>query len=174
MSAKVNLLGQDIFSRYPLAEVQEFDLFPFCEEERLGLIAFRPLAGGLLAGKYRPGEAPPEGSRYAGSRYAQPNFVELARPLLDVVEQLRPIAATRGQTLAQFALSWALSKQAVSAVLVGANSTSQLQELVGAVDRRLTTDEMQAIDAIRETLPGCVTTPSAIEQRWRSRGWAQV
>jgi aryl-alcohol dehydrogenase-like predicted oxidoreductase len=174
VAAKVNLLGQDVFSRYPLAEVQEFDLFPFCQEEQLGLIAFRPLAGGLLTGKYRPGEAPPAGARYAGPAYARPDFVELARPLLEVVERLRPLAAARGQSLAQFALSWALSKPAVSTVLVGANTVAQLRELVAAAGRRLTEDELAATDAIRGALPGCVTAPSAIEQRWRQKGWTQA
>ena len=68
VAAKVSA-GTGCLLRYPLAEVQEFDLFPFCEEEQMGLIAFPPLAGGLLTGKYRPGEAAPAGSRYAGPTY---------------------------------------------------------------------------------------------------------
>ncbi len=76
IGARYSLLGQDPVARtrYPLMEVQEFDLLPFLEEEQLGFIPFRVLAGGLLTGKYKPGEPVPPGSRYAGSKHTPPNI----------------------------------------------------------------------------------------------------
>jgi aryl-alcohol dehydrogenase-like predicted oxidoreductase len=166
-----NLLGQDVYEPYVLGEVIDFDLIPFCAEERLGVIAFRALAGGLLTGKYRPGEAPPEGSRFTGSRYGRPDFVEKVRPLLEVVERMRPLAERRGETLAQFSIAWVLSKPVVSSVLIGANTVAQLTECVGAAGHRLSAEELRAVDEIRSVLPGCITVPSIIEQRWIERGY---
>lgn len=175
IGAKYNLLGQDMFSPYVLGEVQDFDLIPFCEEEGIGLIPFRPLAGGLLTGKYKPGQAPPGGSRYApGSIYSRPDFAEMARPMLEVVEQLRPMAERRKETLTQFALAWALSRPAISSLLVGANTLEQLKECVDAAGHRLSAEEMKAVDEIRGVLKGCVTVPSVIEQQWATRGYKQV
>lgn len=156
IGAKYNLLGQDVFSPYPLAEVMEMDLIPFCEEERFGLIPYRPLAGGMLTGKYRPGEPPPPGARYAGPVYNYPDFVEKARPLLEVVERLRPLAAQRGESLAQFAIAWVLSNPVVSSIVIGANTLAQLQECISANGRRLSAAELKEVDEIRGALPGCV------------------
>lgn len=156
VGAKRNLLGQDVFSPYPMAEVQDIDLIPFCEEERLGLIPFRPLAGGLLTGKYAPGQPPPPASRYASKTYAYPDFVDRARPLLEVVDRLRPLALRRGETLAQFALAWVLSCPVVSSVLVGANSLAQLDDCLAASGHRLSAEELDEVDALRAVLPGCI------------------
>ena len=158
-----------------LGEVHEFDLIPFCEEEQFGLIPFRGLAGGLLTGKYAPGEPPPTGSRFApGSMYSRPDFAEKALPVLEVVEKLRPLAEARGESLTQFAVAWILSKPVVSSILIGANTLEQLGECVGAAGHVLTDDEIQEVDEIRGVLPGCVTVPSVIEQRWRDLGYGQV
>jgi aryl-alcohol dehydrogenase-like predicted oxidoreductase len=174
IGAKYNLLGQDIFSPYVLGEVHEFDLIPFCEEEHIGIIPFRPLAGGLLTGKYKPGESPPPDSRYANPVYGRPDFVERVAPLLDVVENLRPLAEHRHETLAQFAIAWILSKPVISSVLVGANTIEQLDECIDASGHTLSPDELRAVDITRCVLPGCVTIPSVIEQRWRDQRWRQV
>lgn len=154
VSPKLNLLGQDIFYPYTLGEVLEKDLLPFCIEEGIGVIGYRPLAGGLLTGKYRIGEPPPAGTRFHGR--TELNFAERARETLEVVEGLKPLAAQRGETLAQLALAWALSKSGVSAVLVGANSTAQLEENLAAAGHRLSAEEMQKVDEIRRPLRGLV------------------
>lgn len=157
VGAKRNLLGQDVFSPYPLAEVQDLDLIPFCEEERLGFIPFRPLAGGLLTGKYTPGQPPPAGSRYASQTYSYPDFVARAHPLLEVVERRRPLAQRRGESLAQFAIAWVLSRPVVSSVLVGANTLGQLTDCLGASGHCLSAEELDEVDQVRSVLQGCVT-----------------
>ena len=166
VGAKRNLLGQDVFSRYPLAEVQDYDLMPFVAEEGLGLIPYRPLAGGLLTGKYTPGAPAPQGSRYASDVYSYPQFQERARPLLEVVDQLRPLAKRRGETLAQLAIAWVLSHPTVSSVLIGANTPIQLQDCIAAAGNRLSPAELEEVDVIRSVLPGCVTEPTGQEGKW--------
>ena len=125
----------------------EREVLPVCEREGLGQIVFSPLAQGALSGKYKPGEAP-DGSRGADparnmfmSRYLSPE--ELAR-----VEQLRPIAADLGMSLAQLALAWCLRQPGVSSVIVGVTRASQLEDNVKASGRPLPAEAVEALDAI--------------------------
>jgi aryl-alcohol dehydrogenase-like predicted oxidoreductase len=154
ISPKFNLFGQDIINPYTLGEVLEKDLIPFCRQEGIGILGYRPLAGGFLTGKYRRGQPPPPGSRF--DRQRQERFEERARPWLEVVERLEPLAAARGETLAQFALAWCLSKPGVSSVLMGANSMAQLEENLAAAGRRLSDDELREVDHVRRGLPTLV------------------
>jgi len=111
--------------------------------EGVGCIAFSPLAQGVLTGKYLAGV--PAGSRASldGSLSAD----QLSEATLAHVRALAEIAASRGQTLAQLALSWALRDPRVTSVLIGASSTAQLEENLAAVRRTsFTADELAAID----------------------------
>ena len=111
--------------------------------EGVGCIAFSPLAQGVLTGKYLGGV--PEGSRAAhdGSLSAD----QLSERTLVHVRALAEIAASRGQSLAQLALSWALRDQRVTSVLIGASSVAQLEEnLAAAGHSSFTDDELAAID----------------------------
>jgi L-glyceraldehyde 3-phosphate reductase len=108
--------------------------------EGVGCIAFSPLAQGVLTGKYLQGV--PEGSRASlnGSLSAD----QLAQ---DHVRALAGIAASRGQTLAQLALSWTLRDPRVTSALIGASSVAQLEENLGAAGRTdFTKEELAAID----------------------------
>ncbi len=91
-----------------------------------------------------------------------------------VVEKLRPLAERRGETLARFAVAWVLSTPVVSGVLVGANNLEQLKDCAGAAGHKLSAEELCEVDEIRGVLPGCVTAPSAVEQRWMDQGYRQV
>ena len=111
--------------------------------EGVGCIAFSPLAQGVLTGKYLGGV--PTGSRAAqdGSLSAD----QIAERTLAHVRALAEIAASRGQSLAQLALSWALRDQRVTSVLIGASSVAQLEEnLAAAGHSTFTDDELAAID----------------------------
>src|SRR6266851_324856 len=111
--------------------------------EGVGCIAFSPLAQGVLTGKYLGGV--PEGSRAArdGSLSAD----QISERTLVHVRALAEIAASRGQSLAQLALSWALRDQRVTSVLIGASSVAQLEENLAAAGRSdFTSDELAAID----------------------------
>ena len=111
--------------------------------EGVGCIAFSPLAQGVLTGKYLGGR--PAGSRATldGSLSAD----QISERILVHVRALGEIAAARGQSLAQLALSWALRDERVTSVLIGASSVAQLEEnLAAAGNTTFTEEELAAID----------------------------
>jgi L-glyceraldehyde 3-phosphate reductase len=111
--------------------------------EGIGCIAFSPLAQGVLTGKYLDGV--PAGSR--ASRNGSLTGGQLSEQTLAHVRALAEVAASRGQTLAQLALSWALRDPRVTSVLIGASSVGQLEENLGAAGRSdFTDDELARID----------------------------
>ena len=111
--------------------------------EGVGCIAFSPLAQGLLTSKYLAGV--PEGSRAARADSSLAAD-QLSEQNLGHVRALNEIAAQRGQSLAQMALSWALRDERVTSVLVGASSVAQLEENLGAAGQRpFSRDELAAI-----------------------------
>jgi L-glyceraldehyde 3-phosphate reductase len=111
--------------------------------EGVGCIAFSPLAQGVLTGKYLGGV--PAGSRAAQSGSLSSD--QISERTLAHVRALAEIAAARGQSLAQLALSWALRDQRVTSVLIGASSVAQLEENLAAADHTsFTDDELAAID----------------------------
>jgi L-glyceraldehyde 3-phosphate reductase len=122
----------------------ENGLFPVLEQIGAGSIVFSPLAQGMLTDRYLDGTVP-AGSRAATSRFLSerqlsPTYLERARALND-------IAAGRGQSLAQLALTWVLRQPTVTSALIGASSVAQLEQNVAALDAPpLTADEVAAID----------------------------
>lgn len=111
----------------------------------MGLVAFSPLAQGLLTRTYLDGV--PEGSR--ASRGGSFDRAWITPETLDRVRKLDEIARGRGQTLAQLALSWVLHDPRTTSVLVGASSVRQLDENLGALDGpALTRAELDAIDGL--------------------------
>ncbi len=127
---RYNILGRDI----------EREVLPACRDEGIGLVVFSPLAQGLLTGKYRPGQAAPEGSRGAG------NERMLRGEALAKVEKLRPIAEQAGLSLAEMALAWVLRLPEVTSALIGATRPEQVQENVRAAGVTLSADVLRAID----------------------------
>jgi L-glyceraldehyde 3-phosphate reductase len=112
--------------------------------EGVGCIAFSPLAQGVLTGKYLGGV--PTGSR--ASLNGSLSSDQISERTLVHVRALATIAASRGQSLAQLALSWALRDQRVTSVLIGASSVAQLEEnLAAAGHSTFTDDELAAIDS---------------------------
>jgi len=121
----------------------EGGLLDVLEREGVGCIAFSPLAQGVLTGKYLNGV--PAGSRASQDGSLSPD--QLAPQILAHVRALNELAAARGQSLAQLALSWALRDPRVTSVLIGASSIAQLEENLGAAAHTsFTTDELAAID----------------------------
>ncbi|MFI8081502.1 aldo/keto reductase [Kitasatospora sp. NPDC086009] len=115
-------------------------------ETRTSLIAFSPLAQGLLTDRYLSGEVP------AGSRMSVGRFLRAEALTGEKLEQLRSlnkIAERRGQTLAQLALSWVLRDERVVSVIIGASSTAQLDQNLDAFDGGpLTAEELAEIDRL--------------------------
>jgi L-glyceraldehyde 3-phosphate reductase len=112
-------------------------------EEGIGCIAFSPLAQGVLTGKYLNGI--PEGSRASLNDSLRGD--QLADKTLAHVRALNQIAASRGQTMAQMAISWTLRDPRVTSALIGASSVAQLEENLAAVSGPAFTDaELAEID----------------------------
>jgi L-glyceraldehyde 3-phosphate reductase len=121
----------------------EEDLLDVLGREGIGCIAFSPLAQGVLTGKYLGGV--PEGSRAAQRGSLTED--QISQRTLAQVSALNDIAAQRGQSLAQLALSWALRDDRVTSVLIGASSVAQLEENLGAAGHtQFTDEELAAID----------------------------
>jgi len=121
----------------------EGGLLDVLEREGVGCIAFSPLAQGVLTGKYANGI--PVGSR--ASRDSSLSRDDLSEKTLAHVNNLGKIAAARGQTLAQLALSWALRDKRVTSVVIGASSVTQLEENLAAAGHSDFTDaELAEID----------------------------
>ncbi|MGA8116516.1 MAG: aldo/keto reductase family protein [Actinocatenispora sp.] len=113
-----------------LWRVIETDLIPACDRLGIGQIAWSPLAGGVLTGKYRPGEAPPQSSRATLGIGAKSlgRWDFLNEVVLRSVARLAPLAEEAGLTVAQLALAWILRNPSVSSTIVGASRPSQLRE----------------------------------------------
>lgn len=121
----------------------EGGLLDVLEEEGVGCIAFSPLAQGVLTDRYLGGV--PEGSRASLGHFLTPEM--LTAETMRHVRTLNEIARSRGQSLAQMALAWALRDSRVTSVLIGASSVRQLENSLGAV-RNLSfrAEELEAID----------------------------
>ncbi|MEU1615791.1 L-glyceraldehyde 3-phosphate reductase [Streptomyces sp. NPDC005722] len=123
--------------------VEDDGLLDVLEEEGIGCIPFVPLAQGLLTDKYLNGI--PEGSRAAQGKSLDPTLItdEVVRRL----RGLNDIAARRGQSLAQLALSWVLRDKRITSALIGASSVAQLEANVAAVGAApLTAAELAEVD----------------------------
>ena len=146
----------------PQMEQPEYNMFnrervekeyaPLYQDYGLGTTIWSPLAYGILTGKYNSGI--PVGSRAALAGYEWVKD-EVTPERIAKVNELRPVAAGLGCTIAQLALAWCLKNRDVSTVITGASRLSQVQENVRAagVAERLTPDVMERIEAILDARP---------------------
>jgi len=125
----------------------EAEVIPLCEREGISQIVWSPLAQGVLAGRYRPGEAPPPDSRAASESMG--GFIGrlLTEPVLEAVERLRGVAEQAGLTMAQLALAWVLRQPNVASAIVGASRPEQVRANASASGIELDEQTLAAIDA---------------------------
>jgi aryl-alcohol dehydrogenase-like predicted oxidoreductase len=129
--------------------VIESEVVPACEELGMGQVVWSPIGQGVLTGKYRPGQAPPPGSRATDEKGGS-TFIQryLADDVLERVERLRPIADEAGLSMAQLAIAWVLQNSNVSAAIIGASRPEQVTENVKAAGVKLDPAAMKQIDDI--------------------------
>ena len=141
-----------------LWRVIEAEVIPACEDLGIGQIVWSPLAGGVLTGKYKPGQDAPAGSRGADPKFGR--FVEgwLKDDVLERVQQLGPIAERVDLTIAQLSLAWVLQNRNVSAAIIGATRPEQVEENVKAVGVELDAEIVDEINKLLE--PVAVTDPN--------------
>jgi aryl-alcohol dehydrogenase-like predicted oxidoreductase len=122
----------------------ERELVPLMQDQQIGLLVWSPLAGGLLSGKfYREGEGPKD------SRRAQFDFPPIDKDrAFNTVDVMREIAADRGVSVAQIALSWLLHQPVVTSVIIGAKNDEQLTDNLAAPQIELSVDELARLDKV--------------------------
>ena len=125
--------------------IEDDDTIGACDDLGIGIIAFSPLAQGILSGKYNR-KSDLSGTR-ASENYSL-NANRLEPRILDAVEKLGAIADARGQTLVQLALAWVLRRKEVTSALIGVRTLEQLKDCLGVTDKlELSGDEIEAIEA---------------------------
>jgi 1-deoxyxylulose-5-phosphate synthase len=134
-----------------LARSPERDLLPLCEASGIGVVPYNPLGAGMLTGKYRRGEEPPEGSRFAlgdyGRMYRERYW---SNQMFDVAEAVVEVAHELRATPAQVAVAWLLGRPAVTAALIGASRPEQLDDSVGAVRLQLSQEQLDRLDQVSQ------------------------
>ncbi|MEV0344524.1 aldo/keto reductase family protein [Nonomuraea sp. NPDC050680] len=132
-----------------LWRVIEPEVVPLSEREGIGQIVWSPIAQGVLTGKYLPGQAPPEGSRATDSAGGADMIARFMNDdVLTRVQELKPIAADLGLTMAQLAVAWVLQNPNVASAIVGASRPEQVRDNVKAVGVKLDSDVLERIDSV--------------------------
>ncbi len=142
--------------QYSVLERPEAETFAAMQRTGMTLLAYFPLASGLLTGKYRRGEPPPPGSRLGAdalvSTMLRDGLMARRPPLSDerltTVEQLTDYARTRGHSLLELAISWLAAQPVVASVIAGVTNADQVVANAAAAQWTLTGDELTAIEAI--------------------------
>jgi len=152
----------------------ETSVLPTCERHGMGVIPWSPLNGGMLTGRYRPGEPAPTTGRAA----RMPDRFDPERPgvqrKLELIPELEKVAADAGMPLAHMALAFTLAHPAVSAAIIGPRTMEQLEGLLGATEVALDDDILDGIDALVPPGTNINTgdagwTAPAVTQAWRRR-----
>lgn len=164
---KIRAIGVSNFSRSQLAEASQYgridslqppyslfwrqveqDAMPYCIDNQIAILAYSPLAQGLLTGKFTPGHKFDSGDNRAKNRLFQGENLERAQQALD---QLRPIADSHNCTLAQLALAWLIAQPQTQAI-AGVRYPEQAKDNALAAEVKLSADEIATIDAIGRTV----------------------
>src|SRR5262245_2179360 len=127
----------------------ERELIPLLEAERVGLLVWSPLAGGLLSGKFSREKQTPADSRR--STFDIPK-VDKERTW-NILETIVPIAKAHGCSPARIAIAWLLTRPVVTSVIIGVKRIEQLQDNLAAVEVKLTEDEIKRLDAVSALPP---------------------
>jgi aryl-alcohol dehydrogenase-like predicted oxidoreductase len=139
VQAYYSLAGRDL----------EREIVPLAQNQKLAILPWSPLAGGLLSGKFtRDGQGP------AGARRTSFDFPPVDRErLFHIVDAMRPIAQAHEVSVAQVALAWLLAQPHVTSVIIGAKTREQLRDNLAAADLRLTSAELTSLDHVSALAP---------------------
>jgi aryl-alcohol dehydrogenase-like predicted oxidoreductase len=138
LQAYYTLAGRDL----------ERELVPLLLDQKLGLMVWSPLAGGLLSGKYSRHASTEEGRRV---NYDFPPVDK--EKAFDIIDVMQEIATEKGASVAQIALAWLLHQQVVTSVIIGVKKPEQLQDNLKSVDIKLTADELAKLDEVSKLAP---------------------
>src|SRR5882724_103403 len=130
-----------------LARGIERSVLPTCARYGMGVIVWSPLNGGWLTGKYKRGQAWPEGSRGAMGMFSAPEKKHNQRKF-DAVEQIEKVAADAGVSMTHLAIAWSLEHPAVTSTIIGPKTMDQLTDLLAADGVHLDAAALDRIDEI--------------------------
>ena len=134
----------------------ENDILPACAHYGLGVVPYSPIARGVLLGKYKPGEAPPEGTRAARQdrRIMETEFRDES---LVIAQKLKAHAEKKGLTAGDFAVGWVLANPIVTSVIAGPRTFDQWTAYLGAPGKRFDAEDEALVDSF--VRPGHPSTP---------------
>jgi aryl-alcohol dehydrogenase-like predicted oxidoreductase len=121
----------------------EREIAPMCLAEKVAVMPWSPLAGGLLSGKFDPDKKGPADARRAKFDFPPVNLERLPR----VLAALREVAAATNASVARVALAWQLTKPFVTSIIIGAKRKDQLIDNLAATELQLSPDQVKALDA---------------------------
>ncbi|MEJ2131590.1 MAG: aldo/keto reductase [Gammaproteobacteria bacterium] len=134
-----------------LAREIEADVLPACMRHGLGTLIYSPLAGGMLSGKYRQGEEPPEDSRFARRARAGGN-TRMASMLTDrnfeIVETVKSVAAELDATPAAVSIAWCMTRRGVTSAIIGPRTLEQMDECLAGMDLSLPDESLKALSDV--------------------------
>lgn len=132
----------------------EAELLPLALDQGIGVISYNPLAAGVLTGRYQPGQAVQEGTRFAlenaGQLYRARYWQEAQ---MKAVDRLKQVCDERQAPLVQVAVAWVLAQPAITSAIVGASKAEQLDQSLPAVNLKLDEEILTACDDIWYQLP---------------------
>jgi aryl-alcohol dehydrogenase-like predicted oxidoreductase len=143
-----------------LARAIEWEIVPACQGGGLGLLPWSPLASGWLTGKYSRDTPPPDGTRLSDQMdQGMRIWNERGRVERDwqVIDAVRKVAGGRGSSMSQVAVAWVLARPAVSSVILGARTLTQLEDNLAAARLTLSEEETRLLDAASD--PGAPDYP---------------
>lgn len=159
VSARLNLERfESVQPRYNLMYREiETELLPYAKQSETAVIVYNPMAGGVLSGKYRRGQAPAPGTRYAtlpegpiADLYHRWYFQDAH---LDSVERLSRAVAERAASLATLAVAWVLRQPGITSAIIGASHSDQLDATLGAPNLEIDDELAEICDALWLSLP---------------------
>ena len=124
----------------------ERELLPFCRTYGVGVIPWSPLAGGLLSGKYTPGQPAPAGSRFEKG-LPERRATEHA---FAAIEGVRALAEAKGCSLGAFAIAWCAAQPGVTSPIIGPRTEDQLLDALSSTNVTITDEDRQAVDGLVE------------------------
>ncbi|HEY8733122.1 MAG TPA: aldo/keto reductase [Puia sp.] len=124
----------------------EREIIPLLQDQKLGLMVWSPLAGGLLSGKYSRDK-----EKEADGRRANFDFPPVNKDrVFEIVDLLQPMAKAKGATVAGLALSWLIHQPAVTTVIIGANKMEQLEDNLKSVDITFSNEELEELNQVSQ------------------------
>jgi aryl-alcohol dehydrogenase-like predicted oxidoreductase len=148
----------------------EREMIPLIDDQKLGLMVWSPLAGGLLSGKFSRDGKGPDGARRATFDFP---VVDKGRAF-NCVDAMKPIAERLHVSVAKVALAWLLHQRSVTSVIIGAKNLEQLTDNLAAGDVVLTAEDLAALDTVSKLPPEYPGWMLALQGGYRAKAPVKV